>query len=467
MKTGAMMTKPCTVYIIDDEEPMRVAISQWLSLSDYGVRTFEKAEMALTSLSSTFDGVVITDIRMPGIDGFECMKGILEIDSEIPVILITAHGDIPMAVTSMRDGAYDFIEKPFEPEILLETVRRASEKRRLILENRALRQKLHSSSGIEDKLLGNSDVIQFLHQEIKDLGPTDASVFLVGETGSGKEIVARCLHEISDRHDQSFVAINCGAIPETLFESELFGHEAGAFTGAQGRRIGKFELAHGGTLFLDEVNSMPANLQVKVLRVLQEREIERLGGNATIPIDIRVISATNGDPRKACQEGTFREDLYYRLNVAEIAIPPLRKRSSDIALLFDYFRMKAEKKYNRTAPPPGPQSIQGLMAHNWPGNVRELKNCAERYVLSSLPAVKRIPYILQHSLVDIHSSSASLADQLHSFERTVIEHSLRKHHGNIAPLLEELCLPRRTLNQKMKNHGISRRDFLQNDQPDE
>jgi len=462
------MAEPGLIYIVDDEESMRVAVSQWLSLSYYDVKSFATAEAALSKLTFDFSGVLITDIRMPGMDGLELMKRAQHIDPEIPVICITAHGDIPMAVAAMRSGAYDFLEKPFEPEILLETVRRANEKRALILENRALKNKLLETSGIEGKLLGNSDVIQFLHQEIKDLGPTDASVFLVGDTGSGKEVAARCLHEISKRKNGNFVAINCGAIPETLFESELFGHEQGAFTGALGRRIGKFELAHGGTLFLDEVNSMPPNLQVKVLRVLQEREIERLGGNDAIPIDIRVISATNGDPRRACAEGTIREDLYYRLNVAEIHIPPLRQRKTDITLLFEYFCLKAQETYHREAPPLDSNSIRALLAHDWPGNVRELKNAAERYILSSLPPGQRVPHILQHNRMNLEGTSTSLNNQANSFERVVIENSLRRHQGNIAAVLDELDLPRRTLNQKMKNHGIARKDFIEgNDRHDQ
>ncbi len=449
------------VYVVDDEESMRIAISQWFTLAEYSVETFSSAQVALNAINAEFDGILVTDIRMPGMDGLELMEKTLAIDSEIPVVLLTAHGDIPMAVTAMKEGAYDFIEKPFEPEILLETIRRAGEKRRLILENRQLRKKLEESTELESKLLGNSDGIQFLHQEIRDLAPTDASVLLVGDTGSGKEIVARCFHELSERHDKEFVAINCGAIPEGLFESELFGHEAGAFTGARGRRIGKFELANGGTIFLDEVSSMPLALQVKVLRVLQEREIERLGGNNRIAVDLRIISATNADPREACDNGTFREDLYYRLNVAEIRIPPLRDRGSDILLLFDYYALRAAERYKREAPPLTGGAITALMAHPWPGNVRELKNIAERYVLSSQPVHERIVTILQYvDAADLHIQGRSLGEQAMNFERCVIDQALRRHKGSIANVLQELDLPRRTLNQKMKNHGITRKEFL-------
>jgi len=454
------MTSIGTVYIVDDEESMRIAVAQWLTLADYTVESFSSAQKALKKLDTDFAGVLITDIRMPAMDGLELMRKVLQLDGDIPVVLITGHGDIPMAVSAMRSGAYDFIEKPFEPELLLETIRRAGEKRRLILENRQLRRSLDNSEGIESKLLGTSDVIQFLRQEIQDLGPTDASVFLVGETGCGKEVVARCLHEISNRKNKNFVAINCGAIPENLFESELFGHEEGAFSGATTRRIGKFEHANGGTLFLDEVSSMPINLQVKVLRVLQEREIERLGTNRSIPIDIRIISATNDDPRQACIDGRFRNDLYYRLNVAEISIPPLKRRGSDIPLLFDYFALQAAKKYKREFPPLSKNAMTMLMTYLWPGNVRELKNFAERYVLSSLPGEQRIHHIFQHTETSLNSMASTLAEQTANFERCVLDQALRHHDGNIAEVMVELDLPRRTLNQKMRNHKLSRKTYL-------
>ncbi len=449
------------VYLVDDEESMRIAMSQWLELADFKVNCFVNASEVLDVIDASFDGVLVTDIRMPGIDGLELMKRVLSIDRKIPVVLITAHGDIPMAVMAMRKGAYDFIEKPFEPDILLETIRRAEEQRALVLENRALKKRLQDSSAIESKLLGTGDAIEFLRQEIQDLAPTDASVFFFGETGAGKEVAARCLHEASDRADHEFVVINCGAIPDGLFESELFGHEPGAFTGALGRRIGKFERADGGTLFLDEINNMPLNMQAKVLRVLQEKEIERLGGNKPIPVNIRVISATNVDPEQACADGSLRKDLYYRLNVARITIPPLRRRGRDIVLLFDYFVAQAASKYDREPIPLTPADVTSLMAHLWPGNVRELKNLAERSVLSSHRMDNRISYLLnqsdQLSSADVHHS---LAEQTEVFERCVLEQSLNRHGGNIAAVMEELQLPRRTLNQKMQNHGLTRKAFL-------
>lgn len=450
-----------TVYLVDDEEHMRMAMAQWLELADFEVKCFANGRDVLDDIDRTFAGVLVTDIRMPGIDGLELMRQVLGIDPKIPVVLITAHGDIPMAVTAMRKGAYDFIEKPFEPDILLETIRRAEEQRQLVLENRLLKKRLQDTSSIESKLLGTSEAMQFLRQEIQDLAPTDASVFLYGETGAGKEVTARCLHEASDRVNREFVVINCGAIPDGLFESELFGHEPGAFTGAVGRRIGKFERADGGTLFLDEINNMPLNMQAKVLRVLQEKEIERLGGNRPIPIDIRVISATNVDPEQACGDGTLRKDLYYRLNVARITVPQLKTRGRDVVLLFDYFATQAAKRYDREILPLTPADITVLMAHSWPGNVREVKNLAERYVLSSQRMENRISYLLNQTdpggATEVHHS---LAEQADIFERCVLEQSLQKHNGNIAAVMEELQLPRRTLNQKMQNHGLTRKDFL-------
>lgn len=450
------------IFLVDDEEAMRLAMAQWLELADFQVQSFSGGRDVLEMIDRNFDGVIVSDIRMPDIDGMQLMHEVLAIDSKIPVVLITAHGDIPMAVEAIRKGAYDFIEKPFEPDILLETVRRAWKQRSLVLENRSLKKRLQKDrNSIESKLLGTSEAMQFLHQEIQDLAPTDASVFLFGETGSGKEVTARCLHEASERADKEFVVINCGAIPEGLFESELFGHEAGAFTGAVGRRIGKFEQADGGTLFLDELNNMPLNMQAKVLRVLQEKEIERLGGTRPIPINIRVISATNVEPEAACEQGLLRKDLYYRLNVARITLPPLARRGRDILLLFEYFSALAAERYNRQADPLTPSDMTALMAHTWPGNVRELKNIAQRYVLSSKRGENRIAYLLGNSEPqNVVESQQSLAEQCELFERCVLAQSLQRHKGNVTEVMAELELPRRTLNQKMAKHGLVRKDYI-------
>lgn len=450
-----------SIYLVDDEETMRLAAAQWLTLAGFDVETFPSAAKALEKLSPGFAGVLVTDVLMPGTDGLALMRETLKMDQEIPVVLITGHGDVAMAVSAIREGAYDFIEKPFQPEALVETIKRACEKRRLVLENRALRSCLRRPGDIEARLIGNSEVIELLRQEVLNLAVTDISVLISGNTGCGKELVARCLHDYGSRRNEKFVAINCGAIPEHLFENELFGHESGAFTGAHGQRIGKFEYAHGGTLFLDEITSMPMNLQVKVLRALQEREIERLGSNNPIPIDVRIISATNQDPRQACADGVFREDLFYRLNVAELRIPSLIQRGGDIPLLFEYFMSQAASTYDREAPPLSEDSLAELMAYNWPGNVRELKNVAERYTLSNQAIGQRIADILYNSQTQ-HAASegGSLTEQMNSFERCVIEQSLRRHNGNISEVMKNLDLPRRTLNQKMVKLKLDRKAYL-------
>jgi len=373
------------VYLVDDDADLRAATAQWLELAGYQVEVFCDAPSALAKLDPELEGVVVSDIRMPKMDGMEFLARLNRLDPDLPVVLITAHGDVRMAVAAMRQGAYDFLEKPFEPERLLEIIQRASEKRRLVMENRDLRRRLNGSRNIEQRLIGNCPAMRRLHREILDIAATEAPVLIQGETGTGKEVVAHCLHDFGTRHDNRYVAVNCGAIPENMVESELFGHERGAFTGADRRRIGRFEYAQGGTLFLDEIGSMPLPLQVKLLRVLQEREIVRIGSNEPLPIDIRLISASNTDLLAECSAGRFREDLYYRINVVELRVPPLRERGADILLLFDYFVTRAAASYQRPAVSLPPAAANRLMAHNWPGNVRELKNVAERFVLSSLP----------------------------------------------------------------------------------
>jgi len=452
------------VLLVDDEEAMRAATAQWLELDGYTVEAYHSAETALGALTADFDGVVISDVKMPRMDGLSFQQRLATLDAAIPVVLVTGHGDVAMAVEAMRNGAYDFIEKPFAPERLLDIVRRACDKRRLVLENRALRRQLDAGTDLERRLIGNAPSIRRLRQEISDIADTPASVLIEGPTGTGKEVVARALHDLSRRRNAHFVAVNCAAIPENVFESELFGHEAGAFTGAQKRRIGKLEHASGGTLFLDEVASMPMQMQAKVLRALQEREIVRLGANDPVAIDIRLIAASNESLLDAVEAGRFRSDLYYRLNVVSMRLPRLSERDGDLALLFDYFANEAAKLYERPAPPLSAASVAALGVYPWPGNVRELKNLAERYVLSSLPAQERLAHMLGHISNDPGSPAVTqgqtLAELSHDFERRILEASLRRHEGNIQAVMDELGLPRRTLNQKMANHGLERRDFV-------
>ncbi|RLB73306.1 MAG: sigma-54-dependent Fis family transcriptional regulator [Deltaproteobacteria bacterium] len=449
------------ICLVDDDAEMRAATAQWLELSGYEVQSFSDAQTALNQLTSEFYGVVVSDIRMPKMDGMVFLSRLHALDSDIPVVLLTAHGDVQMAVEAMQKGAYDFIEKPFEPERLLDVVQRAGEKRRLIMENRVLRCRLSGSIGIEQRLIGNSAGIRRLREEILDVADTDAPVLLQGETGTGKEIAARCLHEFGARKNGKYVAVNCGAVPENIFESELFGHERGAFTGAERLRIGRFEYAQGGVLFLDEIGTMPLPLQVKVLRTLQEREVIRVGSNEPQPLDIRLISATSKDLLAECAAGTFREDLYYRINVVELRVPPLRERGEDILLLFEHFAVQAAATYNRPEISLLDADAGLLLDHDWPGNVRELKNIAERYVLSSVPKGQRLASVLRHPSQDISTPEiSSLQEQMRHYERLLLEQALIRHNGDVQAVMDALDLPRRTLNEKMARYCLERKNFI-------
>ncbi|MCP5298285.1 MAG: sigma-54-dependent Fis family transcriptional regulator [Chromatiaceae bacterium] len=444
------------VMLIDDEEHIRVAASQALDLAGYGVQAFERADRALAVLDADWPGAIVSDIRMPGIDGLQFLQHARAIDPDLPVILITGHGDVSMAVEAMRAGAYDFIEKPFAVEDLVDTVARALEKRTLTIENRRLKNELAVQSKPGPRIIGDTVGVQRLRQTIAQIADTDADVLVNGETGTGKELVARALHENSRRRERNFVAVNCGAVPDNLIESELFGHEAGAFTDARTRRIGKFEHANGGTLFLDEIESMPMNVQVHLLRVLQERAIERLGSNELVSLDLRVVAASKTDLREAAARGEFREDLYYRLSVVMIDIPPLRERREDIPLLFQHFVLVAGARYQREPPPPRPEQLHRLMLADWPGNVRELRNAAERYVLLG----ESCGYDVEQMIGAAAAAPAmSLPQQIECFERGLIEQQLKAHNGCIKDTMAALGLPRKTLYDKMKKYGLERDDY--------
>lgn len=439
-----------SVIVVDDEAPIREAVEQWLSLSSFNVQVYSRAEDCLANLPEHFPGVILSDVRMPGMNGMELLNRLQAIDADLPVILLTGHGDVPMAVDAMREGAYDFLEKPFSPEVLLRNLRRALEKRELILENRRLHEQADSRTQLEATLLGVSPGLQTLRRQVLDLSQLPVNVVIRGETGSGKEMVARCLHDFGPRAHKPFVALNCAAIPEQLFEAELFGHESGAFTGAQGKRIGKLEYADGGTLFLDEIESMPLAQQVKLLRVLQDKKLERLGSNKAIDVDLRIVAATKPDLLEEARAGRFREDLAYRLEVAELRLPPLRERREDIPLLFAHFASAAAQRLGRTAPELSGAQLGQLLSHDWPGNVRELANAAERQILglTSSPTVQTDP-------------GQSLAAQQEAFEAQCLRAALARHKGDIKAVLEELQLPRRTLNEKMQRHGLLREMFVE------
>ncbi|MBD0787052.1 sigma-54-dependent Fis family transcriptional regulator [Vibrio sp. Y2-5] len=443
----------CDVFFIDDEDDIRIAIEQSFELADIDARFFSSAEDALLAIKQDkLPMVVVTDICLPGLSGQNLLSSIHHQDSDVPVILITGHGDISMAVQAMHDGAYDFIEKPFAPERLIETVNRAIERRKLTLENQQLKRSLKASQTLGPRIIGETNSIIALRETITHVADTNADILLFGETGTGKELIARSLHEQSSRREQNFVAVNCGAVPENLIESELYGHEKGAFTGADAKRIGKFEHAQGGTLFLDEIESMPMQAQIRLLRVLQERVIERVGSNELIPLDIRVIAATKVDLKKAAQEGTFRQDLYYRLNIVTLDIPPLRERREDIPALFHHFLLVAAARYGKAATALPQSALQALLSHNWPGNVRELRNAAERYVLLG-----------KLSELGEQSTNAkeltSLAEQVAEYEKSLIEQTLIECSGSIKDTMELLKTPRKTLYDKMQKYQINKDNY--------
>jgi len=448
------MTDKGRVILIDDEEEVRISGGQTLELEGFDVLALAHAKDAIGHLSADWPGVVVTDVKMPKMNGFDLLKFIQDIDADLPVILITGHGDVAMAIQAIKGGAYDFVEKPAPPEYLIDVVRRAMEKRRLVLENRALKDELKTPGGLHTRMIGNAAIMERLRDTITNIAATDVDVLVVGETGTGKELAARCLHDFSDRKGGQFVALNCGAMPESIIESELFGHEAGAFTGATKRRIGKIEFADKGTVFLDEIESMPLHLQVKLLRVLQERAIERLGGNAVIPVDIRVIAAAKIDLAQACKDRGFREDLYYRLNVAKIDLPPLRDRNGDIGLLFHHFTHVAAAHHARPVPALPTADLEMLMAHSWPGNVRELKNAAERFVLGLSASVLGLEADAAPS-----DSGPALPHQVAGFEKQAIEKALKTHKGKIGDTAAALGMPRKTLYLRMQKYGLNRDDF--------
>ena len=440
------MTEALKVLIIEDDPDVALGCEQALQLEGIAAECAGSAEQARKKLGPDFRGIVVSDVRLPKMDGMAFLRELLGLDPELPVVLITGHGDVTMAVQAMKDGAYDFIQKPFAPEFLVDVVRRALEKRRLVLEVRDLRRQLAQRDQLEGKLIGRSPAMQKLRQMLSGLADSAADVLIHGETGSGKELVARCLHEASPRRNGNFVAINCGGLPETLFDSEIFGHEAGAYTGAGKRRIGKIEHANGGTLFLDEIESMPLAMQIKLLRVLQERTLERLGSNTSIAIDCRVIAATKSDLLELSAKGGFRADLYYRLGVATLNLPPLRERREDIALLFEHFLLLAAARHQRPVPEIAAARIQQLVGYAWPGNVRELRNVADRCVLG---IESGSPPFGQPAT----DGPTPLAATVEAFERALIADALRRH-GSLGRTAEALAVAKTTLHDKIRKYGL-------------
>ena len=443
------------IYFIDDEEAVRNAIARALHRSPFKAEVFEDATVALGKLEPNWNGVVLTDLNMPIMDGFQVIEEVKKIDPQIPVIVLTGNGEKENILKSFRAGAYDFLEKPLMTDYLLKSATRALEHRSLSLENKSLRSQLkaqHDKGGF----LGKTQIMQDLLKSLEAVAPTDANILITGETGSGKEMVARQIHLLSHRKKQSFVALNCGAVPDSLMDSELFGHEAGAFTGANSQRIGKVELANKGTLFLDEVNSMPLSMQVKFLRVLQERVIERLGNNELLPVDVRLVAASQVDLFDLSKSGEFREDLYYRLNVIPVQIPPLRQRKEDIPMLFQHFLVQSSEKYNLDLKDLSEQHRGILFDYDWPGNVRELQNCAERFALTGTLQIKGASQASSGFQLD---DGAPLPEQVNAFERSLLEKALRENKGKIDETYKALSIPRKTLYDKMKKYSLAKEDF--------
>lgn len=445
------MSETGRVLLVDDDRDLLKATRQTLELAGLTVMTAGSALDALGQLDRDFAGVVVSDIRMPQVDGLELFARIRALDADLPVILMTGHGDIPMAVKAIQDGAYDFLPKPFAGDRLVQSVRRALEKRRLILENRSLRQAAEEAQGA-GLMIGQTPVMERLRTTIRQIADTDVDVLMLGETGSGKEVVATLLHRWSRRARGHFVALNCGALPEQVIESELFGHEAGAFTGAQKKRIGRIEHASGGTLFLDEIESMPPATQIHMLRVLEMREVTPLGTNEVRPVDLRVVAAAKVDLGDPHARGAFREDLYYRLNVVTLVIPPLRERRDDIPLLYRTFADRAARRFGREVPPLSDAVRRHLDSHDWPGNVRELAHFAERTVLGLGPGQARetdpdpVP-------------PGSLPERLEKAEADIIRATLKETGGDVRRTIEALGIPRKTFYDKLQRHRIVRTAF--------
>ena len=448
------------LLIVDDEKALREAVAERLADHGFSVEQADSGEEALQRLADFAFDVLVTDLRLPGIDGRKVLDAARERYPDIIAIVITGFGTVKDAVEAIKQGASDFITKPFQFDALLHVLNSALEQKRLKSENAYLRSQLQERYKL-DGLVGRSPVMKDLFHLLEIVAATSSTVLITGETGTGKELAARAIHHNSSRRANRFVAINCSAIPETLLEAELFGHARGAFTGAVGTRQGRFEQAHKGTLFLDEVGTMSPALQAKLLRVLQEREFERVGDSHTIKVDVRVIAATHSDLEKMVADGTFREDLYYRLNVIPVKLPPLRERREDIPLLVQHFVQRISAEQGRSAPTVSQDAMRKLMAHGWPGNVRQLENAVERALAFSQG---RGQIDVQDLAQDIQNQTGGsdavepwlpeegldLERYMSGVELALIRRSLERTHGNKRQAAQLLNLKRTTLIEKLK-----------------
>lgn len=444
------------VVLIDDEKDLRQSYSQALELAGYSVRAFAGVEGALDLVGYAFGGVVVSDIRMPGMDGMTFLNHARSIDPDLPVILVTGHADTALAVSAMREGAYDFIEKPCHPRQLAEVVGRALDRRRLVLENRRLRKLADGRrDDLEARLQGRTAAMVDLRYRIRALADADADVLVIGETGTGKEVAARALHDIGSRSGRPFVVVDCAALPMSLAESELFGHEAGAVPGAVRARFGKFEQAHGGTVLLDDFAQLPSDLQARLARVVQDRTVTRIGSDVPIALDIRFVATARTDPAAEVATGRLRADLLYRLNVVTLRLPPLSERREDVQILFLQLVAETAARLGREVPPVPAAVLQDIADRPWPGNVRELRNAADRYVLGLglLPA----------SEAGTAPLSRRLADRVAEYERSLIAGALATSNGGLKAVYEGLGISRKTLYEKMQKFGLERKGFGEED----
>ncbi|WP_428525554.1 sigma-54-dependent transcriptional regulator [Roseibium sp.] len=438
------------ILFVDDEEHLRFTAKQSLELEGLEVECFPNADQVLQHVTRDFRGILVTDIRLPGTDGLALMRKVLEIDPSFPVILVTGHGDVELAVSSMRDGAYDFIEKPFPPSRLVETVRRALDKRRLTVEVRSLRREVGARDAVEGVLHGRSPVMRSLRDQVSAVAAADVDLLITGDTGVGKEVASRAIHEASSRASMPFVHINCGALPANLVESELFGHEAGAFQGAMRARTGRFEAARGGTVLLDEIDSLSLPLQTKLLHAIQNRVVTRLGSNEPVELDVRFIAATKKDLVAEAAAEHFRSDLLYRLNVVTVTVPPLSSRREDIPLLFSKLVSDAATRFKRELPEIPDSVLAKVVSQDWPGNVRELRNAADRFVLGLASGI-------DHG--DDKHQDLGLADHMAQHEKALIAATLAAHGGSIKETYEALKISRKALYEKMQKYDLSRKAY--------
>ncbi|WP_224824626.1 sigma-54 dependent transcriptional regulator [Cognatishimia sp. MH4019] len=443
------MARPMKIAIVDDEQDMRQSISQWLALSGYDTETFASAEDALKGLGNDYPGVVVSDIKMPGMDGMQFLKRLMSVDSGLPVIMITGHGDVPMAVEAMRVGAFDFLEKPFNPDRMTELAKKATQMRRMTLDNRVLRKELSDGGALMRKLIGSSPVMERLREDILDLGQADGHVLIEGETGTGKTLVAHALHAVGARASKKFVLVSCGAYDEDALAHRLFGPVE------DDSPIPAIEEARGGTLVLEDVEALSDPLQAKLLTVINDQGT---------PAETRIVAISNLQERGKTSEDVLRGDLFYRLAALKITVPPLRQRGEDILTLFTRLSEQYADDYGCDAPEISAQEAAQLLQAPWPGNVRQLINVAERAVLQNRRGSGSIASLLmadnEEAAPTMTTEGKPLKEYVEAFERMLIDNTMRRHKGSIVNVMDELQLPRRTLNEKMAKYGLQRSDYL-------